>query len=156
MWYWSLTIHKHEEHTPRKIKPKSTTINTIFSCSPSLFPLTYSSTTIYLSSLCSLSLSLSRSDFGDKEDDQPPQWKSRSTTTENINSFKPRSTPLFLRGIHAEGLDHCEAFVLTLWVSFFLWFWLWAHLILLLFLILFFISLPFLLWFLFSVDLIWC
>ena len=115
MWYWSLTIHKHEEHTHRKIRPKSTTINTIFSCFPSLFPLTYSSTTIYLTSLCSLS----RSDFGDKEDDQPPQWKSKSTTTENINSFKPRSTPLFLRGIHAEGLDHCDAFILTSGVSFF-------------------------------------
>ena len=41
---------------PRKIKPKSTTINIIFSFSMCLFPLTYSSTTFSLSSLCSLSL----------------------------------------------------------------------------------------------------
>ena len=41
---------------PRKIKPKSTTINIIFSFSTCLFPLTYSSTTFSLSSLCSLSL----------------------------------------------------------------------------------------------------
>ena len=40
---------------PRKIKPKSTTINIIFSFSMCLFPLTYSSTTFSLSSLCSLS-----------------------------------------------------------------------------------------------------
>ena len=39
----------------RKIKPKSTTINIIFSFSTCLFPLTYSSTTFPLSSLCSLS-----------------------------------------------------------------------------------------------------
>ena len=38
-----------------KIKPKSTTINIIFSFSMCLFPLTYSSTTFSLSSLCSLS-----------------------------------------------------------------------------------------------------
>ena len=41
---------------PRKIKPKSTTINIIFSFPMCLFPLTYSSTTFSLSSLCSLSL----------------------------------------------------------------------------------------------------
>ncbi|KAL4605632.1 hypothetical protein ACB092_09G043900 [Castanea dentata] len=35
---------------------------------------------------------------------RPPQRKARSTTTENINSL-PRSTPLFLRGIHPDGLD---------------------------------------------------
>ena len=40
---------------PRKIKPKSTTINIIFSFSMCLFPLTYSSTTFFLSSLCPLS-----------------------------------------------------------------------------------------------------
>ena len=40
---------------PRKIKPKSTTINIIFSFSMCLFPLTYSSTTFSLSFLCSLS-----------------------------------------------------------------------------------------------------
>ena len=40
---------------PRKIKPKSTTINIIFSFSMCLFPLTYSSTTFSLSSLCPLS-----------------------------------------------------------------------------------------------------
>ena len=40
----------------RKIKPKSTTINIIFSFSTCLFSLTYSSTTFSLSSLCSLSL----------------------------------------------------------------------------------------------------
>ena len=41
---------------PRKIKPKSTTIDIIFSFPMCLFPLTYSSTTFSLSSLCSLSL----------------------------------------------------------------------------------------------------
>ena len=40
---------------PRKIKTKSTTINIIFSFFTWLFPLTYSSTTFSLSSLCSLS-----------------------------------------------------------------------------------------------------
>ena len=40
---------------PRKIKPKSTTINIIFSFSTCLFPLTYSSTTFSLASLCFLS-----------------------------------------------------------------------------------------------------
>ena len=40
---------------PRKIKTKSTTINIIFSFFTCLFPLTYSSTTFPLSSLCSLS-----------------------------------------------------------------------------------------------------
>ena len=72
----------------------------IFSFSKCLFPLTYSSTTFSHSFLCSLSLSLMVELGGHR----PPQRKARSTVTKNINSL-PRSTPLFLRGIHLDGLD---------------------------------------------------